>query len=69
VFATAVMISHYNLVECQYMNAPYAKPSIRSDLTVKIAPVHSDSWCDFWSRSLMGFAGWLPIAFAHFDVL
>ena len=40
------------------MNAPYAKPSIRSGLKVKIAPVHPDSWCDFWSRPLMGFADW-----------
>jgi hypothetical protein len=46
-------------VERQYMNAPYAKPSIRFDSKVKIAPVHSDSWCDFGSRSLMGFAGWI----------
>jgi hypothetical protein len=30
-------------LQCQYMNAPYAKLSIRSDSTVKIAPVHSDS--------------------------
>ena len=46
-------------IERQYMNAPYAKPSIRFDSKVKIAPVHSDSWCDFGSRSLMGFAGWI----------
>jgi len=41
------------------MNAPYAKLSIRTGSKVKIAPVHSDSQCDFWSRSLMGFAGWI----------
>jgi hypothetical protein len=34
-----------------------AKLSIHGDSKVKIAPVHSDFLCDFWSLSLMGFAG------------
>ena len=35
----------------------FAKLSIHDDSKVKIAPVHSDFWCDFWPLSLMGFAG------------
>jgi crotonobetainyl-CoA:carnitine CoA-transferase CaiB-like acyl-CoA transferase len=35
----------------------FAKLSIHDDSKVKIAPVHSDFWCDFKSLSLMGFAG------------
>jgi iron complex outermembrane receptor protein len=35
----------------------FAKLSIHDDSKVKIAPVHSDFWCDFGSLSLMGFAG------------
>jgi hypothetical protein len=43
-----------------------AKRSIRNSVKVKIAPVHSDFVCDALSRSLMGCAGWRPIALAHF---
>jgi hypothetical protein len=43
----------------------FAKRSIRDDMKVKIAPVHSDFLCDDLSLSLMECAGWCPIALSH----
>jgi hypothetical protein len=43
----------------------FAKRSMRDDMKVKIAPVHSDFVCDDLSLSLMECAGWCPIALSH----
>jgi hypothetical protein len=43
----------------------FAKRSMRDDIKVKIAPVHSDFVCDDLSLSLMECAGWCPIALSH----
>ena len=44
----------------------FAKHSIRDNIEVKIARVHSDFVCNDLSRSLMECAGWCPIALSHF---
>jgi hypothetical protein len=39
-----------------YMDAPFAKLSFREDMQARIAPVHSDFFCETSSLSLMGSA-------------
>jgi hypothetical protein len=48
------------------MDAPgFAMRSFRDGLKEQIAPVHPDFVRGIVPLSLMGLAGWLPIAFAH----
>jgi hypothetical protein len=48
------------------MDAPgFAMRSVRNGLKEQIAPVHPDFVCGIVPLSLMGLAGWLPIALAH----
>jgi len=49
-----------------YMDAPgFAMRSVCNGLKEQIAPVHPDFVCGIVPLSLMGLAGWLPIAIAH----
>jgi hypothetical protein len=43
----------------------FAKLSVRDGWKEQIAPVHSDFVCGIVPLSLMGLAGWHPIAISH----
>jgi hypothetical protein len=60
------LLSNYRVLLGVHGRPLFAKLSIRDGVKVKIAPVHSDFVCDDLSRSLMGCAGWCPIALPHF---